>query len=64
MQGYSVVTSPCFLSDFERQESAVLRGTEPPEPAELFLETGLALAVPLALALATNLWLAGSLFGN
>ena len=58
MQNYSVTTQ-CFLSEFERQERITASGgQQPPEPAELFFETALALALPLILALAADLWLA------
>ena len=59
MHGYSLTTQQCFLSEFERQERfAASGGQQPPEPAELFFETALALAVPLILALTADLWLA------
>jgi hypothetical protein len=59
MQIYSVTTQPCFLSEFERQERIAARGDQPPEPAQLFFEAALALALPLILALTADLWLAG-----
>ena len=63
MHGYSVTTQQCFLSEFERQERIAARGDQPPEPAELFFETALALALPLILALAADLWLATGMPG-
>jgi hypothetical protein len=65
VQGYSVTTQQCFLSEFERQERIAARGDQPPpEPAELFFEAGLALALPLILALAADLWLAAGMPGS
>jgi hypothetical protein len=57
MQIYSATTQQCFLSEFEKQERGA-RESQPPEPAELFCEAGLTLAVPLILALTADLWLA------
>lgn len=61
---YSVTTQQCFLSEFERQERIAARAMQPPEPAELFFEAGLALAIPLILALTADLWLAGGMPGS
>ena len=58
VQIYSVTTQQCFLSEFERQERIAARVDQPPEPAQLFFEAALALALPLILALAADLWLA------
>jgi hypothetical protein len=57
MQIYSVTSQQCFLSEFEKQQHGA-RESQTPEPAELFFETALALAVPLILALTADLWLA------
>jgi hypothetical protein len=62
MQGYSVTSQQCFLSEFERQERCA-RESQPPEPVELFFEAALALALPLILALAADLWLAAGIQG-
>ena len=65
MHGYSATTQQCFLSEFERQEHIAARGDQPPpEPAELFFEAALALALPLILALAADLWLAAGVPGS
>jgi hypothetical protein len=60
MRGYSATTQQCFLSEFEKQEHGA-RESLPPEPAELFLEAAIALAIPLILALAADLWLAAGI---
>ena len=53
----SVTSQQCFLSEVEKQERGA-RENQPPEPAELFFEAVLALAVPLILALTADLWFA------
>ena len=60
MHGYSVTTSLCFLSECEKQERIAAR-SQPPEPAELFFEAALALAIPLTLALIADVWLAAGI---
>jgi hypothetical protein len=60
---YSVTTQQCFLSELERLECIAARAMQPPEPVELFFEAALALAIPLILALAANLWLAARIAG-
>jgi hypothetical protein len=57
MHIYSQTTQQCFLSEFERQDLCA-RESQPPEPAQLYFEAALALALPLVLALAADLWLA------
>jgi hypothetical protein len=63
MQSYSVTTQQCFLSEFQKQERGA-RKSQPPEPAELFFEAALALAIPLILALTADLWLATRMPGT
>ena len=63
MHAFSVTTERCSLSDFERQERIAAR-SQPPEPAELFFEAALALAIPLILALAAELWLGAGIAGT
>ena len=60
---YSVTVQQCFLSEVEKQERGAGED-QPPEPAKLFFETALALAIPLALALAADLWLAAGMPGS
>ena len=61
----SVTPAQCFLSEYEKQERIAARGDQPPpEPAELFFEAGLALAIPLILALSADLTIASRLAEN
>lgn len=60
---YSVTVQQCFLSDVEKQERGA-HESQPPEPAKLFFEAGLALAIPLFLALTAELWLAVAIPGT
>jgi hypothetical protein len=59
----SVISQQCFLSEFERQDLCA-RESQPPEPAQLFFEAALALAIPLVLALTADLWLAAGIPGT